>query len=50
LCIFLLVAGGGDLHKRCKKTKKKKMFPIHSFVAFIGGGAWSNAPLLFLQF
>jgi hypothetical protein len=39
LCVVSLVAGVGDLHRRRRKTGKKKTFPIHWFSVFIGGGA-----------
>jgi hypothetical protein len=29
LCVVSLVAGDVDLHRRRKKTEKKKTFPIH---------------------
>jgi hypothetical protein len=40
LCVFSLVAGGGDPHRWRRKTeKKKKTFPIHRFFTFISGGS-----------
>jgi len=31
LCVFSLIASGGDPHRRRRKTEKKKTFPIHRF-------------------
>ena len=60
LCVFLVVAGGGDLHRRRGKEEEKKPLQAPLFFqvfqrrrmnprATSDGGAWEDASFLFLR-